>query len=256
MDLSSFTGILFIAGILSAVFFGGGSHALVFDPLAVTIVVGGSLSVLLIRHNIKNCYYAFLDIKMMFRKVRQDQHELMIEIIDLAQKSRKDGLLSLEQVSVKNEFLKQGLQHLVDGLDSQTIRNILTKEMVMHLERQVKSQQIFRALGDIAPAMGMIGTVLGLVQMLSHLSDPSSIGPAMAVAMLTTLYGAMLAHIVALPIADKMAQINSEEMMTKSMIIDAIISMHKKQNPRIIYDLLKSYLPKNERRKKVPALIS
>ena len=156
-------------------------------------------------------------------------------------------MLALENVEIKNDFLKQGVQYLVDGIEPELVEEMLYKDMTLSLERHQNGQQIFKSIGDVGPAMGMIGTLIGLVQMLSNLGDPSSLGPAMAVAMLTTLYGAILANMVALPIADKLELRSKEEMMLKSLIIDALLGIQKGQNPRLIQDLLKTYLPVKKR---------
>ena len=120
--------------------------------------------------------------------------------------------------------------------------------MQLTLQRHEEGQSIFKAIGDVGPAMGMIGTLIGLVQMLSNMDDPKQIGPAMAVALLTTLYGAILANMFALPIADKLALRSSEEQTNKSLIIDALLSIQSGQNPRIIESMLESYLPKSQRK--------
>jgi chemotaxis protein MotA len=121
------------------------------------------------------------------------------------------------------------------------------------LQRHNDGQDIFKAIGDVGPAMGMIGTLIGLVQMLSNMNDPKQIGPAMAVALLTTLYGAILANMVALPIADKLAVRSREETTRKSLIIEALLGIQSGQNPRVIENMLETYLPKSKRQQEEPA---
>ena len=143
--------------------------------------------------------------------------------------------------------MKSGLALLVDGHPADVVRSMLTKDLQMTLKRHSDGQDIFKAIGDVGPAMGMIGTLIGLVQMLSNMDDPKQIGPAMAVALLTTLYGAILANMVALPIADKLAVRSREENNSKSLIIDALLGIQAGQNPRVIENMLQTYLPRSKR---------
>ena len=129
------------------------------------------------------------------------------------------------------------------------MRAVLSKDLNLTLQRHSDGQDIFKAIGDVGPAMGMIGTLIGLVQMLSNMDDPKQIGPAMAVALLTTLYGAILANMFAMPIADKLAVRSREENQSKSLIIDALLSIQGGQNPRVIQNMLETYLPKSQRAK-------
>ena len=148
------------------------------------------------------------------------------------------------------ERLKKGIQMMVDGHEPDVVRQTLSTEMNLTLERHDIGQKIFKAIGDSAPAMGMIGTLIGLVQMLSAMDDPKTIGPSMAVALLTTLYGAMIANMFALPIADKLALRSGEERLVKSMIIDSLAGIQEGRNPRVIEELLKTYLPGSKRETK------
>ena len=143
--------------------------------------------------------------------------------------------------------MKSAVNLVVDGHDPEVVKGILNKDMNLTVKRHKDGQAIFKAIGDVGPAMGMIGTLIGLVQMLTVMDDPKSIGPAMAVALLTTLYGAILANMFALPIADKLALRSTEERMAKSLIIDAVMGIQEGQNPRVIEDMLKNYLPKSRR---------
>jgi chemotaxis protein MotA len=124
---------------------------------------------------------------------------------------------------------------------------VLAQEIDLTIERNEQGENVFRAIGDVAPAMGMIGTLIGLVQMLSNMDDPKKIGPAMAVALLTTLYGAVIANAIALPLADKLAARNSEERLNRTLILEGLLSIQEGLNPRVIGELLKTYLPSNER---------
>ena len=249
MDIATLVGFLAaVAVVLAAVMMGDDLSSIVNIP-SLLVVLGGSFGVVLMRFSLGQFFGAVkVALKAFFNKTDK-LSELIPQIMELADQARKNGVLALENVEINNKFLKQGIQYVVDGLEADAIDEMLTKDMSMTLDRHAKGQQIFKALGDVAPAMGMIGTLIGLVQMLSNLSDPSSLGPAMAVAMLTTLYGAMLSHLVAMPIAEKLELRTSEEKISKSMIIDAVLSIQEGQNPRILNDLLKTYLPGAEREK-------
>jgi len=161
--------------------------------------------------------------------------------------ARKEGLLGLESVEVDNEFLRNGIQLVVDGNDPALVQKMLSKEISLSIERNEIGVAIFKAMGDVAPAMGMIGTLIGLVQMMSNMSDPALIGPAMAVALLTTFYGAIIATTLALPIADKLAHRSNEERLSKSMILESISAIQEGLNPRMIEGLLNAYLPEKEK---------
>ena len=167
--------------------------------------------------------------------------------MELAKEARQGGLLALEDAEVPDAFMKSGLDLLVDGHPADVVRSVLTKDLQMTLKRHSDGQDIFKAIGDVGPAMGMIGTLIGLVQMLANMDDPKQIGPAMAVALLTTLYGAILANVFALPIADKLAVRSSEENNRKSLIIDGLLGIQAGQNPRVIDNMLATYLPRSKR---------
>ena len=156
-------------------------------------------------------------------------------------------MLGLENVEVENEFLRNGIQLVVDGNTPELVNKILSKDISLAIERNETGLNVFKAIGDVAPAMGMIGTLIGLVQMMSNMSDPKAIGPAMAVALLTTLYGAVIANTIALPIADKLAHRSNEERLNKSMILESISAIQEGLNPRMIEGLLNAYLPASKK---------
>jgi chemotaxis protein MotA len=157
-------------------------------------------------------------------------------------------LLSLEGKEVSNDFLQRGITLLVDGHDPDVVKGMLKKETNEAKARHEVGAKIWQQIGDVAPAMGMIGTLVGLVQMLSAMDDPKAIGPAMAVALLTTLYGAMIANMLALPVADKCRLRANEEVLIKSMIIDALVGIQSGQNPRVIQTMLKAYMAEGKRK--------
>ncbi len=168
--------------------------------------------------------------------------DLIAKVVEMADAARKGGFLALEEMEVENSFLRKGIDLLVDGHDADVVRATLQKDIALTNERHELGAGIFKALGDVAPAMGMIGTLIGLVAMLSNMDDPKSIGPAMAVALLTTLYGAVLANMVMLPIAAKLELRKDEEKLNRRLILDGVLAIQDGQNPRVIDGYLKNYL--------------
>ncbi len=247
MDLATLIGFLSAFGVvITAIMIGGPLSGMVNVP-SLLIVFGGSAGVVLMRFSLGQFFGAVkIGLKTLFNKL-ESPTEIIHQVLELADTARKNGILALESVEIKNDFLKRGIGHLVDGLDGEIVETMLYKDMEMTVQRHINGQQIFKAIGDAAPAMGMIGTLIGLVQMLANLSDPSSLGPAMAIAMLTTLYGAVLANLIAIPIADKLDLRSKEEKIIKSLIIDAVLGIQQGQNPRIINDILQTYLPGSQR---------
>ena len=247
MDLATLVGLVGALGIVLTAMLMGGSAGMYFDVPSALIVFVGSTFVVLIKFRLSQLFGA---IKVAFKAFRFDPvkpEALIEEIVQIADAARKGGLLSLEGRACSNEFLGKGVALLVDGHDGDVVRGLLAKELDQTIQRHEWGAKIFRALGDVAPAMGMIGTLVGLVAMLGSMDDPKAIGPAMGLALLTTLYGAVLAHMVALPIADKLTLRRVEEGRVKSMIIDALLAIQVGQNPRVVRSMLAAYLPESKR---------
>lgn len=247
MDFATLIGFIAAVSVVVMAILQGGELGVIINVPSILIVVCGSAGVVMMKFSIGQFFGAIkIGLKVFFYKSEKTS-DLIAQVMELAQIARKDGVLALENAEVSNRFLKRGVQYLVDGLPADVIESSLTKDLTLTVERHLSGQQIFKAVADVAPAMGMIGTLIGLVQMLSNMSDPKSIGPAMAVAMLTTLYGAVIANLVAFPTAHKLELRSKEERIQKSLLIDAIMGIQEGQNPRIIQDLLKNYLPSQQR---------
>ncbi len=247
MDLATLIGLVSGMGVIVAAILMGSSLALFVNVPSVMVVAGGTLAATLMKFPLSHCLGAFkVALKAFFYK-SEDPHRLIELGVELASIVRKEGLLALENRTVDNPFFQKGLQFCVDGQDAEFVRKVLTQDMDLTIERHEIGQKIFRAIGESAPAMGMIGTLVGLVQMLVNMEDPKSIGPAMAVALLTTLYGALVANLFALPIADKLALRSNEERINKSLIVEIIAGIQAGQNPRVMEELLKTYLPPQRR---------
>ncbi len=247
MDLATLIGLIGACVVVTTAIFLGGSVGAFIDTAALVLVIGGTLLVTLMKFSFKQFANATkVAIKAFIYRVPDP--ELLIDAsVDLANQARTNGLLALEDAEVPDEFFRKALNLVVDGHDPEVVRSILNKDLELTLKRHRDGQAIFKAIAEAAPAMGMIGTLIGLVQMLSAMSDPKQIAPAMAVALLTTLYGAMIANLIAIPLADKLALRSTDERLAKSLIIDAVMSIQDGQHPRIMQDLLKNYLPKSRR---------
>ena len=255
MDLATLIGLVGAFAIIFVAMMMSGSIGMFVDIPSVLIVLVGSLFVVLMKFSLAQFLGAVKVAARAFSFKMVTPADLIAEVVELADMARKDGLLTLEGKEVSSDFLQKGIQLLVDGHDAEgggvlgaaVVRGVMKKDLLQTLERHDIGAKIFRAFGDVGPAMGMIGTLVGLVAMLANMSDPKAIGPAMAVALLTTLYGAMLANMLCLPIADKLALRKSEEARVKSMSIDALLAIQAGQNPRIIEEMLRSYLPPKDR---------
>lgn len=247
MDLATLIGLIGAFGIVMASIILGGSAGTFVNVPSLLVVLGGTIMVTMMKFSLgKFLGAASIAIKAFLHKPTKPE-DLIQESVELAKIARQGGLLALEDREIPDEFMKNGLGLLIDGHPADTVRTMLQMDLNQTLKRHADGQDIFKAIGDVGPAMGMIGTLIGLVQMLSNMDDPKQIGPAMAVALLTTLYGAILANMFALPIADKLAVRSSEENTSKSLIIDALLSIQGGQNPRVIASMLEAYLPRSQR---------
>jgi len=208
------------------------------------IVVGGTVAATMIRYSMADSFKA---IGMSFSVLKvsseiKDFNEIIDITEDLLRLIRGKGVLAMESYEVNNNFYQTGIRMIVDGYSLDLVKQTLREKNKLLIEKAETSAGVFRSVGDAAPAFGMIGTLVGLIQMLSNLSDPSAIGPAMAVAMLTTLYGAMIANLFALPIADKIESWAQNESDRELLIIEAIECIGKGHNPAMMRDLLAPYM--------------
>jgi len=247
MDLATLVGLVAAIGIIVGAIVVGGDVGLFINVPSILIVVGGTFGATLMMFPLGNFLGAFSVALKAFLHKAEAPDELIDEAVELAGLARKSGLLALEGQTISNEFLNKGIRLCVDGHDPEYVSRMLSNDINLAIERHETGVGIFKAIGASAPAMGMIGTLIGLVQMLSSMDDPKSIGPAMAVALLTTLYGAVIANAIALPIADKLAFRSAEERVNKSLILETIRGIQDGLNPKVLSALLKTYLPKSKR---------
>lgn len=247
MDLATVVGLIggfIVVGL--AIVFGGGALIFVNIPSALIVIVG-SMFVVGMKFSIVKLKGAFgIAMKAFFWKATPPE-ELITTALSLAKIARKDGLLKLEEVEIEDPFFARGIQLVVDGTDADIAQAMLNHERMNTLNRHEEGKNIFMAINDVAPAMGMIGTLIGLVKMLSNMEDVNTIGPAMAVALLTTLYGAVMANMVAKPIADKLSMRSEEEDIAQSIVVDSVVGIAKGHSSYVLEQTLVSYLPSKDR---------
>ena len=245
MDIGTIIGLLLGSGMLLWAIMGKGPLEPFMDGGSVMIVLGGAVSASLISFPLRNLLGMAKVVKNAFFAKKSDPGALITDMVNFAEIARRDGILSLENAlkDIKDPFIVSGIQMAVDGTDPELIDQIMQSELEALEDRHADGKALFDNIGRFAPAFGMIGTLIGLVIMLGNMDDPSSIGPAMAVALLTTLYGAVIANLVALPIAEKLALRSRDEVMLKSIIIRGVMAIQSGDNPRIVEQKLKTFLP-------------
>jgi len=249
MDIATVLGVVSAFGLVCIAIFMGGGIKLFINIPALMIVVGGTLGATMINYPLRDVFGVFSVVKKALLTKNISIHELISGFITFANKSRKEGILALEGEikNVKDTFLIKGVQLSIDGLEPEEIRDILETEVDFIRSRHQLGAEIFTTMGTFAPALGMIGTLIGLVQMLQSMEDPSTIGPAMAVALLTTFYGSIMANIMCLPIAGKLKTRSKEEVLAKEMTIQGVLSLSNGDNPRVLEQKLLAFIPSNQR---------
>ncbi len=247
MDIASLVGIIAAFGIIGASISMGGPFIIFVNIPSIMVVVGGTFGATLMRVTLADFLGSFkVGMKAFMYKMDQPMN-LIEEAVEMATIARKEGLLALEGREISNPFLQRGIGLCIDGHSPEIVNKLLSKDINLTIERHAKGADMFKAMATFAPAMGMIGTLIGLVQMLSNMSDPAAIGPAMAVALLTTLYGAVIANAFAQPIADKLLLISATEKLNKSLILESISAIQDGTNPRVMKQLLSAFLPESKR---------
>ncbi len=247
MDLATLLGVLGAIGLLVMAMILAGDINMFVDTQSVLIVFGGSIFIVLSNYSMGQFFGMGKIIAKAFMFKIEKPEELIEKSVEMADAARKGGFLALEEAEISNSFMQKGVDMLVDGHDADVVRATLQKDIDLTTERHETGAKMLMALADVAPAMGMIGTLIGLVAMLSNMDDPKSIGPAMAVALLTTLYGAFLANVIAIPLAKKLELRMNEEKLNQQLILDAVLGIQDGQNPRVIEGLLKNYLAESKR---------
>ncbi|MBI9092133.1 MAG: MotA/TolQ/ExbB proton channel family protein [Desulfobacterium sp.] len=242
MDIASLLGIVSgISLIVSAIFLGGDIHNFINVP-GLMIVGGGTVATTLLTFQFRDVLAAFKAAYFVFSKQKEDPNEAVATMIKLCHISRRQGILELSKVKTRSGFLKKACGLIADGSTNDVIRDALTTEIESLKMRHFIVQDVFRKMGTYSPAFGMLGTLIGLVQMLSKLQDPSNIGPAMATALLTTFYGSLMSTLFFLPVAGKLKARTVMEVINLEIMLEGSISILDNNNPVILYEKLSSFI--------------
>ena len=248
MDIA--TGLGLVAGsiVVVSLILMGGDLRMFYDSHAIIVIFGGSISATLIRFPFSAIIHGMpLGAKFAFTMSNTTPRELVDEIAGLAEIARKTGPVGLEKVMPDDAFLAKGVRFVADGYDADFIRDNLERDRDNFLTHLDEGQKIYRAIGDCAPAFGMVGTLIGMVQMFANMTDPSKLGPLMAVALLATLYGALVANLFCIPIADKLHVKLVGEEINRTLIIDGILMIRDSKSPTLVREMLLAYLPEKHR---------
>jgi len=244
VDLATIIGLVAAFGLMLMAILQGGSLSIFIDVPSMLIVFGGTAGVSLVNFPLGDVLSAVNVAKKAFLFKETNTNDLFEQLMEFANKARKEGILSLQGSidSIEDTFLVKALQMAVDGQEPDDLKAMLNTEIDYISQRHSLGVSIFESLGAISPAMGMVGTLIGLVQMLQNMSDPASIGPAMAVALLTTFYGAVLANVIFLPIAGKLKTRSKTELLQKTIIVEGMGSILSGENPRVMEQKLHAFI--------------
>ncbi len=247
MDLATVIGLALSASLVVAAIVLGGSPLMFLNAPSLLIVVGGTIGATLIKNPLADVLATVKVVGKAFSAKAPPTPSLIEEIVTLSRKARKEGMLALENTPISYEFLSKAISMCVDGIEVPQMRDILENDIRATGGRHKRGAQILMGIGEAAPAFGMIGTLIGLVQMLASLEDPTTNGPAMAVALLTTLFGALLANVVDLPLADKLKVRSGEELLAMSICLEGAVGLSQGDNPGAIDQKLKAFLAPKQR---------
>lgn len=244
MDIATVIGLISATALMLIAILMGGGAGIFWNPPSIIIVLGGTLAATLVNYPLSDVLSVFGTVKNAFIHKVSSPQALIEKLVGFATIARREGILALESHANEagDEFLGKSVQLAIDGTAPELIKDILTTELAFMEERHTSGQSILTAMGTFCPAFGMIGTLIGLVKMLATLDDPSQIGGGMAVALITTLYGALLANIVFLPAAGKLRVRTSGELLSKEIIIEGILSIQSGDNPRVVEQKLKAFV--------------
>ncbi len=244
MDIATIIGFAAGISLVAITVLLGGAPAVFIEPASMVLVVGGTLAATLINFPLSDVLSVFTTVKNAFVHRESTPEHLIEKLVSFATVARREGILALENHAEEagDDFLQTSIQLAIDGTAPELIKDILTTEIAFMEDRHTMGQSILTTMGAFAPAFGMIGTLMGLVQMLVALDDPSKIGEGMALALLTTLYGALLANLVFLPAAGKLKVRTTSELLAKEIIIEGILSIQSGDNPRVVEQKLKAFV--------------
>ena len=254
MDFTTIVGIISGMACLFVAIYMGGGIAIFINLPSLMVTVGGTVAATLINFPMSDIVEVLKILKHVFTQKEFNPTMMISSIVSLSNKARREGTLSLEEdiEEINDDFLKKGLQWVVDGIDSEAIEVLMRTELAFQRERHKKGQSLFTQMGYYAPAFGMVGTLIGLIQMLRSMEDPSTIGVPMATALITTFYGALMANLLFLPIAGKLKTRSEEETLIREIMMEGVLLIQSGENPRIAAERLKAFLPP-KLREDVPA---
>jgi chemotaxis protein MotA len=251
MDIGTIIGLIGGTVLIFCAIILGGEATIFINTPGLLIVMGGTVAACFIKFSMKDVINSVRVVMKAFTVKIQPQEEIMEKMISLAKLAKESGLIALENEKPDDEFSAKAFQYLADGFEETRIAELMKKDINLTIQRHTIGQKVFKGMGSSAPAFGMIGTLIGLVQMLANMSNPQSIGPAMAVALLTTLYGALLANLIFLPLADKLALRSQQEQEIKNLILDGVLGISRGLAGLILQETLSVHLAPKDRLKVV-----
>ncbi len=250
MDFATILGFVGGVGVLGFLIHEGGGLERYYSEHAVIVIFGGAITATLLRFEMSAFLSSFptaIKTVLGLGGAHANPRDLIAEIAELANIVRKSGPVGLDKATPHDAFLAKGVRYVADGFDENFIRETLEKERDLNLHRLEMAAKVFRGIGDCAPAFGMIGTLIGMVQMFAEMSDPSKLGTFMAIALLATLYGAVVANFFFLPIADKITIKFNHDELNQTLVIDGVLQLRASKSPAVIKEMLLAYLPEKHR---------
>ena len=249
MDKGSVIGLfLIIFAIVGGIMSGGEGIMTYISPSSIAIVVVGTFGAVMLSFRPSDFFNSLINTVHAFKSKSHDVEETINICIRLAEKSRKGGFLALEGEQYDDPFVAKAMEMLVDGYDIETVSALLNKEIYQTRERNQMSVKVMTTFSEFAPAMGMVGTLIGLVAMLQNMENPDAIGPSMAVALLTTLYGALIANGITTPLAKKLSARSNEILLYQTLVKDAAIKIMQGDNPKATFEFLQTYVDTHKRK--------
>ncbi|WP_459841640.1 motility protein A [Halanaerocella petrolearia] len=249
MDFASIVGLILGSALIIMGMFLQGNIMMYASATSALIVFGGTLGGIILAYSFDHLKDAFGALKVVFSEQEDEASEVISTLVSFAEKARREGLLALEEESsqLDDEFLQKGIQLVVDGTDPELVKSVLQTELDFMKERHSINCGVFSKAGEICPAFGMAGTLIGLIGMLSKLDSPDQLGSGMATALITTFYGSLAANLVFIPVAEKLKVKSEEEILIRQVMIEGILSIQAGENPRIVEEKLKAFLAPNSR---------
>ncbi|QVL35466.1 motility protein A [Aminirod propionatiphilus] len=245
MDLATLIGLLLaVILVIGGIVVGGEPGAFVNFP-SLLVTVGGTFGATIMANPMERIRGVGKVLRRAFFAESPDLIGLVQTLVSFAEKARREGLLALEDDTseLDDQFLRKSIQLVVDGTDPELVKGILDTEIGLLEDRHAAGKQMFDTMAELAPAFGMLGTLIGLIQMLRNLSDPDALGPGMAVALITTFYGSFLANVICIPVSRKLAVRSAEEVLSRELMVEGVLAIQAGENPRIVEEKLKVFLP-------------